>query len=273
MRTVFESWKYLFKNILFLLPFSLVPAVFLSLSLDYNCIHTVWYGFFTGEPRAEFLEYLHAWSFLRIDDWLGALYSLIAIVATIFAFSVLLCFVEKHMRLGKRTLSGLWQQTKNILPSVAVYTLLMVVFYEIWAIVLSAVLFAIASISATPAVYVLSLIAMLAFGFVLIYLMTILYLWLPCKQMTGFRFFEAFLYSYRLMVRVRGKLLLSFAISAVGKFLILVLCALLPYAAYHIIAVILFLFLFLNFGIRMETLYFETDKLDREDILRHKWEY
>ena len=137
MRTVFESWKYLFKNILFLLPFSLVPAVFLSLSLDYNCIHTVWYGFFTGEPRAEFLEYLHAWSFLRIDDWLGALYSLIAIVATICAFSVLLCFVEKHMRLGKRTLSGLWQQTKNILPSVAVYTLLMVVFYEIWAIVLS----------------------------------------------------------------------------------------------------------------------------------------
>lgn len=273
MRTVFGSWKYLFKNILFLLPFSLVPAVFLSLSLDYNCAHAVWYGFFKGNPRAEFLEYLHTWSFLRIDDWLGAVYSLLAIVTAVFAFSVLLCFVEKHMRLGKRTLSGLWQQTKNILPSVAAYVIMMVVFYEIWAIVLSAVLFAIASISATPAVYVLSLIAMLAFGFVLIYLTTILYLWLPCKQMTGFRFFEAFLYSYRLMVGVRGKLLLSFAVSVVGMFLILVLCSLLPYAAYHIIAVILFFFLFLNFGIRMEALYFETDKLDREDILRHKWEY
>ena len=177
------------------------------------------------------------------------------------------------MRLGKRTLSGLWQQTKNILPSVAAYVIMMVVFYEIWAIVLSAVLFAVASIPAVPAVYVLSVIAMLAFGFVLIYLTTILYLWLPCKQMTGFRFFDAFLYSYRLMVGVRGKLLLSFAVSVVGMFLILVLCSLLPYAAYHIIAVILFFFLFLNFGIRMEALYFETDKLDREDILRHKWEY
>ena len=91
--------------------------------------------------------------------------------------------------------------------------------------------------------------------------------------MAGFRFFESLLYSYRLMVGVRGKLLLSFAISVIGMFLILVLCSLLPYAAYHIIAVVLFFFLFLNFGIRMETLYFETDKLDREDILRHKWEY
>ena len=174
MRTVFESWKYLFKNILFLLPFSLVPAVFLSLSLDYNCIHTVWYGFFTGEPRTEFLEYLHTWSFLRIDDWLGAVYSLLAIVTAVFAFSVLLCFVEKHMRLGKRTLSGLWQQTKNILPSVAAYVIMMVVFYEIWAIVLSAVLFAVASIPAVPAVYVLPVIPRPAFGFVLIYLTTIL---------------------------------------------------------------------------------------------------
>ncbi len=273
MRTVFGSWTYIFKNILFLLPFAVIPAVFLSLSLDYNCIHAVWSGFFTGDPRAEFLEYLHAWSFLRIDDWLGAVYSLLAIVTVIPAFSVLLCFVEKHMRLGKRTMSGLWNQTKNILPSVAVYVLLMVVVYEIWAIVLSAVLFAVASVPNVPAIYVLSIIAMAAFGFALIYLATILYLWLPCKQMTGFRFFEALLYSYRLMVGVRGKLLLSFAISVIGMFLILVLCSLLPYAAYHIIAVVLFFFLFLNFGIRMETLYFETDKLDREDILRHKWEY
>ena len=39
------------------------------------------------------------------------------------------------------------------------------------------------------------------------------------------------------------------------------------------IGLILLMFLFLNFVVRMETLYFETDKLDREDILRHKWEY
>ena len=28
----------------------------------------------------------------------------------------------------------------------------------------------------------------------------------------------------------------------------------------------------MNFAVRMEAVYFETDKLDREDVLRHKWE-
>ena len=55
METVFGSWKYVFKNILFLLPFAIVPAIFLSLSLDYTCIHAVWSGFFAGDPRAEYL--------------------------------------------------------------------------------------------------------------------------------------------------------------------------------------------------------------------------
>ena len=75
------------------------------------------------------------------------------------------------------------------------------------------------------------------------------------------------------MVGVRGKLVLSLAISAVGMFFILVACSLLPEAAFYVIGLILLMFLFLNFVVRMETLYFETDKLDREDILRHKWEY
>ena len=273
METVFGSWKYVFKNILFLLPFAIVPAIFLSLSLDYTCIHAVWSGFFAGDPRAEYLEYLHAWSFLRFDSWEGALFGILAYVAVVVAMAALLCSVEKHMRLGKRTLSGLWRQIVNILPSVAGYVLVVLVLYELWAVVLSAVLFAFAGIPSLPAVYALSVIAILAFGFALVYLAAILYLWLPCRQMTGFGFFEAVFYSYRLMVGVRGKLVLSLAISAVGMFFILVACSLLPEAAFYVIGLILLMFLFLNFVVRMETLYFETDKLDREDILRHKWEY
>lgn len=108
MRTVFGSWKYIFKNIWFLLPFAIVPAVFMALSLDYQCISKVWGDFFTGDPRAEFLDLFHAWSFLRVDSVLGLVYSLLAIVAAIFFLSLLLACVEKHMRLGKRTLSGIW---------------------------------------------------------------------------------------------------------------------------------------------------------------------
>lgn len=273
MRTVFGSWKYLFKNILFLWPFALIPAVFFSLTLDYQCIHAVSSGFFSGAPQAEFLQYFHAWSFFRFDSGTGALTSILTVVVTVPAFALLLCFVEKHMRLGKRTLSGLWYQTKNLLPSATAYAFIMIVVYELWAVVLSSLLFALAELNSTPAIYVLTLLAIPVFGFVLLYLTTVLYLWLPCRQMTGFRFFEALLYSYRLMVGVRAKLLFSFALSALTGLVLLSTCALLPDVVFHIIAIVLCFFLFLHFGVNMEALYFETDKLDREDILRHKWEY
>ena len=84
MRTVFGSWKYVFRNIWFLLPFAVVPAVFMALSLDYQGLQAVWGGFFSGDPRAEFLELFRAWSFLRIHSWLGLIYSILAVVAVIF---------------------------------------------------------------------------------------------------------------------------------------------------------------------------------------------
>ncbi len=272
MRTVFGSWKYVFKNIWFLLPFAVVPAVFMALSLDYQCVSAVWRDFFTGDPRAEFMELFHAWSFLRVDSLLGLVYSILAVLSVIFFMALLLAFVEKHMRLGKRTMSGIRQQFLSNLPSVALAVFWYLILYEVWAVTLSAVLFAVSDISATATVYAADVIFILLFAFALIYLATVLYLWLPCRQMTGFRFFEAFTYSYRLMVGVRGKLLLAFAMSAVALFALLCGCSFLPAAIFYIVGVVAFLLLFLNFCVRMEAVYFETDKLDREDILRHKWE-
>ncbi len=272
MRTVFGSWKYIFKNIWFLLPFAVVPAVFMSLSLDYQCVRSVWSDFFAGDPRAEFLELFHALCFIRVESWLGLVYSILAVISVICLMALLLAFVEKHMRLGKRTLSGIGAQFVNNLPSVVFAVLVYLVIYEAWAVVLSAVMFAVSEISATATVYAADVIFIVIFAFVLIYLSTILYLWLPCRQMTGFRFFEAFLYSYRLMVGVRGKVLVSFAISLTALFVLLCGCAFLPAAVFYIVGVAAFALLFLNFCVRMEAVYFETDKLDREDLLRHKWE-
>ncbi len=272
MRMVFGSWKYLFKNIWFLLPFAVVPAVFMALSLDYQCIREVWLNFFSGDPRAEFSELFHAWSFLRVDSALGLVYSILAVIAVIASMSLLLAFVEKHMRLGKRTMSGIWSQFLSNLPSVVFSVLIYLAMYEAWAVVLSAVMFALSEISATATVYIADVLFILVFAFVLIYLASILYLWLPCKQMTGFRFFEAFIYSYRLMVGVRGQLLLSFAVSEVAIFILLCGGCMLPAPVFYLVAFVCFMLFYLNFCVRMEALYFETDKLDREDLRRHKWE-
>lgn len=267
MRTVFGSWKYLFKNLWFLLPLSIIPAVFISLSLDYQCVSSIVRGFFGGAPQADFLEFLHAWSFIRFDSVLGGVYSALAFVCIVIFMAALMAFVEKHMRLGKRTFNGIGAQFCGALPSAAITSFLYLIFYEIWAVVLSAILYVISQVDTIAVTYLLYCAAVLLFVFVLVYLATTFYLWLPCKLMTGSRFFDAFLYSYRLMLERRWRLVLSFFISVLCVFAVICAAVYLPDAAFRVIGAVLFLFLFPNFCVRMEVIYFETDKLDREDEL------
>lgn len=267
MRVVFGSWKYIFKNLWFVLPFAIVPAVFLALTLDYSCINAIVKGFFTGEPQRGFLELFRSLSIIRVDSLLGMIYSICAYICTVFFMPLMLALAEKHMRLGKRTLNGAFAQLGNNILFAAWIAILYLAVYEIWAIILSAILFAIGVVRVTAVVYLLSLIVFCSLSFVLFFLAAIFYLWYPCKQMTGFRPYDSFLYSYRLMLNVRGKLIVSFLISYAAAIVLLAVSSLLSVYLFYLIAFLLFILLFLNFYIRMETVYFETDKLDREDIL------
>ena len=268
MKNLFESWKYILRNIWFVLPFAIFPAVFLALSLDYTAINALVRGFFTGAPRLHFVEYFRAWSLIRIDSILGGIYSLLAFLFVVFSAALMLAFVEKHMRIGKRTFSGIGSGLTAVLSGAFVITLVYVLLYETWALIFSAVLFLVAGITVTPLVYIFGIAAFLFFTYALLFVLTVFYLWLPCRQVTGFGFYDAFLYSYRLMVGIRWKLVLSYLISIAVTFLILGSAALLPEFVFRIIGVVVLAILFLSFCIRMETAYFETDKLDREDLLQ-----
>lgn len=267
MGVVFGSWKYLFRNIWFVLPFALLPALFLSLSLDYSAIRLLVTEFFAGNPRLGFLDYFCAWSFVGTDG-LRAIYAACAFVLIGPCMTIMLSLVEKHMRIGKRTPSGAFYQLGNLLLSAYLISFLYFALYEIWAITVSAVMFAISEVKSTAAVYALNVVCFLAFSFILLYLSTIFYLWFPCKQVTGFGAYTAFLYSYRLMSGVRWKIIASFAISCGAMFLIIGGFAYFSHFFFCLGLLAMFTFAFLNFGIRMETVYFATDKLDREDLLQ-----
>lgn len=268
MQSVFEHWKYIFKNLWFVLPFAVTPAVFLALSVDFSDIELVAKSFFTGTFGLKFFEIFRAWSFLRLDSALGVIYSVLAVVCLVFFTSLLLGFVEKHMRIGKRTLSGVFSQLGSRIGAFIGIVLLFFALYELWALLLSAVLFAVSAIKAKALACFLFTLACLLFIGALFFLVSVFYLWLPCMQLTGFGAYNAFLYSYRLVIGVRWKLILSLAISYVPCFVILVGVSFGPDWLAGVIAFILFAFLYLSFCVRMETLYFETDKLDREDLLR-----
>lgn len=267
MRIVFGSWKYLFKNLWYVLPFALVPALFLALSLDYMAIAALVRGLFSGRPRAGFLDYFLAWSYVG-NNVLGAIYSVCAYICVALFMTMMLSLIEKHMRIGKRTLSGAFAGFGSLAFTAFVITFVYLAMYEVWAIVLSSVLFAIAAIRSVAVVYVLDGLCFLIFSFVLLYLTTVFYLWFPSKQMTGFGWYDSFIHSYRLMSGVRWRVMLSLLISFAVTAAVVAGVALLPEFVFRLTLLVLFVFLFMNFGVRMETVYFETDKLDREDLLR-----
>lgn len=268
MRVVFDHWKYIFKNLWFVLPFAIMPSIFLALSVDFEGVHFLARKFFRADFDLEYVEILRAWSFFRFDSVLGAVYSVLAIVCIVIFSSLLLAFVEKHMRIGKRTLSGVFSQFGAHIWSFIGITLLFTAVYELWAVVLSAVLFAVAAIGSRGFACFLFVFVSLVFMGVLLFLISICYLWLPCMQITGFRAYGAFLYSYRLSLRARWRLILSMLITYAPCFLLIVGFSFTPVALARIVAFVMFVFAYLSFCVRMESLYFEMDKLDREDLLR-----
>lgn len=267
MQIVFGSIKYIFRNIWYVLPYAIMPAVFLALLMDYSAISEIVTGFFTGAPQSDFLLNFSALSIVGID-LLSGIYTVCAFICFVVFLTLMLCFAEKHMRLGKRTPGGTLSQFGNLLLSVAGITLVYLVLYEVWAVALSAVLFALGAVSSPVLVCILDAIVFLIFAFALLYLASVFYLWLPCKQMTGFGNYNAFLYSYRMMTEVRGRLLLSLLLSFFAIAAVITGVSLVSDLVFRVVAFLLFVFGFLNFGIRMETVYFSADKLDREDLIR-----
>ena len=269
MRVVTEHWKYIFKNLWFVLPFSILPAVFLALSADFGAVSIVMHKLFSGVFDLEFKEIFFAWSFFRCDSVLGGIYSALALLCLIFFSGFLLVFIEKHMRIGKRTLSGVFTQLRDHAFSFIGIVVFFVVLYEVWALVLSAVLFMVTNFSSDIFARILFVIVSVIFIAALFYIITAGYLWVPCKLHTGFRLYPALIYSYGLLGGVRWRLFFSMLISYAVCFFVVIGSVFGPLWLTRLLAAIMFMFAYMSFIVRMETLYFETDKLDREDLIRN----
>ena len=268
MRIAFGNWKYLFSNFWYVIVCGLIPAVYLALSFDFTAFSFVLRSFLHGTPRVHFMELLCAFGPIRIDSILGGVYTLLTYVLSSLFASLLLCLVEKHMRIGKRSFSGLGTEMKNLLGPTFLIILLFYALAETAAIIVSAIMFWVFSIGTTAIVYLLCALALVLVFFLFLYVFEAFYLWLPCLQITGFGPYHAFLYSYRLSMGVRWKLIGAHALSIVVTVVILGAMTFLPELAFRGVAFVLCLFLYSSMFIRMETVYFETDKLDREDIIK-----
>ena len=272
MKYTVQTTKYIFKNFFYILPFALIPAFFLSMAVAEEEVETI--------VRAIVEQDFSTWTFVNLFCAVSVLNfgspesiftGLVGIILMVPCVALLMAFLDKHLRFGKRTFNGLLSKLNDNFISTFGYIVFFLLIYEVWALILSAVLFLVALIPNTIAVYICAGVIFLAMHVLLLYAVGTIYLWLPCMQITGFPAVEALQYSYQLVVHVKWRILVGQIIALIATEAVIVACALylpdLPVS--FVCSTLLFTILLSFYCVRMMIAYFDRDHIDRADLRKY----
>ena len=271
MKYTVQTIKYIAKNFFYLLPFVVLPSIFLSLTLDKPTIKQILTGHFSGTPNASFPEFFRSISILNLRSLPAVIFGLAGVVLMVFCCALLFALMEKHMRIGKRTFNGVFGKLNENLLSTCGICLLMAASYELWALLTSALLAFVAMIDNATVVYALSAAIYLAMNFLLVFVLSFFYLWLPTLQITGLRPFEALKYSYELLEPVRARTVFAQTASLlVSQALLALVAVFVPGSVASIVAAaVLYAILMLLFCVRMLVVYFDRSETERADLKKY----
>ena len=271
MNYTLNTLKYIAKNFLYVILFAVVPAVFFAISINEEATRSVLTNLLSGNPRDEFWNIFHTVSVFNFSSEKEVFSGITGLIVLIVCTAMLTAFLEKHMRIGKRTLNGLLSKVNDNLISTAGLVLLFVLIYEVWAIVLSALWYFVTSIPNVVIAYILLAFVYVFMTFVLLYAMSVFYLWMPCVQITGFTAFDALTYSYHLLAPIQLKLVLGqcgFLLMCEGLIAVVVML-LQGELAGLVVATVLYTAIILIYCIRMLVVYFDRAQLDRADLKKY----
>lgn len=272
MKYTGQTTKYILKNFFYILPFALLPALFLSISVAEEEVVAVLRAIVDKDFSTwTFTNLFRAISVLNFGSWESIVTGIIGVIVMVPCVALLMAFLDKHLRFGKRTFNGLWSKLNDNFISTFGYIVLFLLIYEVWALVLSALLFLVALIPSVIAVYITASIAFLSMHFVLLYAVGTIYLWLPCMQITGFPAVEALQYSHQLLSRIKWRILFGQIIALIAAEGLIVLCAwFLPdFAIFTAWTTLLFTILLLFYCVRMVIAYFDRDHIERADLRKY----
>ena len=272
MKYTFRTIGYMVKNFFYVFPLVLLPAFFLALTVARGDIVTASEKLFAGNYDAiTFMEVFQAVSIFNFSSAGTVFAGLAGVVALVVCVSLLMAFIDKHMRFGKRTFNGLFGKLNDNLVSTFGLTFILVVIYEIWTVILAALLTLCLLVKGVLAV-VLASVVFILMHFALTYAITFWYLWLPCMQITGFRTFEALRYGYLLCEPIHTRIALAQAGSLILAELAITATTLFLPGAWSVsvlVTTLLYAMMILLFCVRMQIVYFDREQIEREDLKRY----
>lgn len=267
MKYTSKSLKYVFANFGYLVLFGLFPAVFLAYSLDTATVGAILRDYFTGSPYASFSDIFHAVSIFNFHSVSATIADVLSVILAVTCVAMMMAFMEKHMRIGKKTWTGLFSKLNDNLLSTLGITLLFACLYELWALITSALLLCVSFFGSKTVIYILSVIVWFGTQTALLFVVSLFYLWLPCLQITGFRSFEALSYSYQLATGVKRTIVREqFVSMTIAEILIGLVCVFAPWAWLKLVLnSAVFAGQILLFVTRMQVVYFDRAQLERAD--------
>ena len=272
MKYTVQTYKYILKNFFYIVPFALLPALFLSISVAEKEVITVLRAIVEKDFSAwTFVNLFRAISVLNFGSRESIVTGIVGVIVMVPCIALLMAFLDKHLRFGKRTFNGLWSKLNDNFISTFGYIVLFLLIYEVWALVLSALLCLVALIPNVIAVYVFASVIFLAMHVVLLYAVGTIYLWLPCMQITGFPAVEALQYSHQLLTHIKWRILLGQIVALIGAEGLIVACAwyLPDFAIFTVWTTVLFVVLLLFYCVRMMIAYFDRDNIERADLRKY----
>ncbi len=272
MKYTVQSTKYAFKNFFYLFPFAILPAIFLAISTDGTAIKSMVSAIFEEDIVSwTFPEIFRAISVLNFASWQSIVFGIVGIIVIVPCVALMMALLEKHMRIGRRTFNGLWGKLNDNFISTCGGVFLLLGIYELWALLLAALLFFVSRIAILPVAYVCAGFVFVFLHVLLMLVISIFYLWLPCMQITGFRAFEALVYSYHLMGEIKGKIVFTQLLVLLSVEAIIAACALLinNYWVFHVVVMVLYAWIIMIFCVRMKIAYFDRDHIERADLAKY----
>ncbi len=272
MKYTRQSAKYIARNFFYIFPLAILPAFLLSLSTDEVAISKVLTESLSGNIAAwSFSELFHAISILSFGNWQSVVFGILGIIAIVPCVALIMAFLEKHFRIGKKTFNGLFSKLNDNFISTCGYALLFVAVYEIWALLTSAVVYVMSMLPMTVLANVLSICFYVAMHVLLLYLVGLIYLWLPCMQITGFRAIEALQYSHQLVTPVKWRILGGQILFLLSTEAIICLCAVFVPGrlVFTLLTTALYAILLMLYFVRMQIAYFDRDQIERADLKKY----
>lgn len=268
MKYTIKSVKYLIKNFWYLLPLAALPALFLCFTTDEGALSNVVQAFFGGDLSAWTLDDLFcSLSVLNFGSWRSIVFGVLEIIVLVPCVALIMAVLEKHFRIGRRSFRGILSKLNDNLLSTCGVALILLLIYEVWALLISTLLLFASMAKISVFAYLLAIVFFLGMHVVLLLLVGVIYLWLPCMQMTGFRAFEALHYSYQLTAPFKWRLLMVQMMSVFVAEALICTCVVFisNFALSSVLLCILYALLIMIFCVRMQVAYFDRDQIERAD--------